>query len=196
MAEGEGASPSPRRGSIPGRGFLGATLVLLGLPGAGKSTVGPLVAEALGRRFVDLDAEIERRAGCSIAELFARDGEQAFRALERSITAELVGPGLAPIVLSPGGGWVEAPEHRAMLGPSVVAVYLRVSPGVAVERMGSSVRGRPLLATGNPVTSVEQLLARRESFYLQSRHTVSVDSMSPEQVASSIVALARGEIAD
>lgn len=176
--------------------FGGASLVLLGLPGAGKSTVGPLVAAALGRRYVDLDAEIARRAGRSIAAIFAVEGEAAFRAMERAVTAELLTPGAVPLVLSPGGGWVEDPANRAWLGAGAVAVYLRVSPEVALRRMGEAVADRPLLAGADPAQALSRILARRESFYLQSPHTVSVDSMTPDAVASSIVALARGHPRD
>ena len=174
----------------------GAHLVLLGLPGAGKSTVGPLVAQALGRRYVDLDAEIERRAGRSVAAIFAADGEAAFRAQERAVTAELLTAGSDPLVLSPGGGWVEDPANRALLGVRAFAVYLRVSPAVALQRMGGAVADRPLLAGADPAAALSRILARREPFYLQSQHTVSVDSMPPDAVASSIVALARGHPRD
>ncbi|MCE9600718.1 MAG: shikimate kinase [Gemmatimonadetes bacterium] len=164
--------------------------MLLGLPGAGKSTVGPLVAEALGRAFVDLDLEIERHERRSIAEIFAAHGEGAFRALERVRSAELLARGNAAIVLAPGGGWVEDPENRALMAASCVAVYLRVSPAVAVARMGTGTATRPLLAGDDPEKKLGELLARRESLYLQSQYTLSVDSMTPADVASSIVALA------
>lgn len=165
-------------------------LVLLGLPGAGKSTVGPLVARALGRGFVDLDHEIERRDGRSVAMIFAALGEGAFRALESEMTAELLAKGRPPIVLAPGGGWVEDPAHRALLGSVATAVYLRVSPAVAVARMGPATEVRPLLAGGDAERKLVEVLARREAMYVLSQHTVSVDSMTPSEVASSIVALA------
>ena len=164
--------------------------MLLGLPGAGKSTVGPLVALALGRAFVDLDLEIERREGRSVAAIFAAQGAGAFRALECALTVELLEKEGPPIVLAPGGGWVEDPAHRALLGAGAIAVYLRVSPAVAVARMGPATEARPLLAGGEPERKLREVLARRESLYMQSQHTVSVDSMTPGEVASSIVALA------
>lgn len=177
-------------------GHAGAHLVLLGLPGAGKSTVGPLVAKALGRAFVDLDHEIERRVGLSVGAIFAERGEAAFRRLEREATADLLAPASSPIVLAPGGGWVEDASNRALLGPRAVAVYLRVDPAVAIARMGGATETRPLLAGGDPAEKLAGILARREALYMQSQHTVSVDSMTPEQVASSIVALASSDFAD
>jgi shikimate kinase len=170
--------------------------VLLGLPGAGKSTVGPLIADALGRPFVDLDGEIEHREGRSVAELFATRGEAAFRAAERALTAQLLAAGAAPVVLSPGGGWIEDPANRAQLGASACAVYLRVSEATAITRMGAELALRPLLAGADPASKLAELLARREPFYLQAEYTLSNDSLSPAQAASSIVALASGETGD
>lgn len=171
-------------------------LVLLGLPGAGKSTVGPLVARALGCRFVDLDAEIERREGRTVARIFAEAGEGAFRAAERALTSELLGADAEPLVLAPGGGWIEDAAHRALLGRGLVAVYLRVSPELALQRMGDAMWARPLLAGPDPVATLRELLRRREPFYLQAQHVVSVDSMTPAELASSIVALASIERQD
>lgn len=171
-------------------------LVLLGLPGAGKSTIGPLVATGLGRRFVDLDAEIEHREGRSVAAIFTDAGEAYFRAAERALTAELLAPEADPIVLSPGGGWVEDPANRAHLGDGVGAVYLRVSVAVAVYRMGALIGARPLLAGADPGGKLTGLLRRRESFYLQAEYTVSTDTMTPFEVAASIVALASTENRD
>lgn len=170
--------------------------MLLGLPGAGKSTVGPLVARALRREFVDLDAEIERREGRSVRTIFAVEGEPAFRSLERRLTAELLASSGPPIVLAPGGGWVEDPTNREWLGRGVVAVYIRVSPAVAIARMGAAAETRPLLAGGDAERKLEAVLARRESLYMQSQHTVSAETMTPAEIASSIVALASIEFAD
>lgn len=180
----------PTRTAGTPRALRDAHLVLLGLPGAGKSTVGPLVAEALGRAFVDLDLEIERRERRSITEIIASRGEGAFRALERACSADLLATGHSPIVLAPGGGWVEDAENRALLAARCVAVYLRVSPTVAVARMGTETEARPLLAGGDPEKKLRELLARRDPLYMQSQHAFSVDSMTPAEVASSIVALA------
>lgn len=165
-------------------------ILLVGLPGAGKSTVGPLVARALGLPFVDLDQAIERAAGVSVAEVFEREGEGGFRRREGEATRSLSGA----MVLAPGGGWLEDPRNRQALSGGVLSVYLRIDPEVALQRLsapGSPVR--PLLEGPEPLQRLRGLLARREAAYLQSDHTVMVDSMSPEEVASSIVAIASGE---
>lgn len=174
----------------PARALGARHLVLLGLPGAGKSTIGPLVARALGREFVDLDAAIESREGRPVREIFATAGEAAFRRAERDLTATLLAPGRSPVVLAPGGGWIEDASNRAWLGEGAAAVYLRVSVPVALARMGAAVEARPLLAGADPAAKLDELLRRRGPFYLQAEYTLSSDTMSPESAASSIVALA------
>jgi len=166
-------------------------IVLVGLPGAGKSTVGPLVADALGWAFVDLDREIERVTGRSIPEVFAQAGEAGFRHLEREATTRLAGVG--PLVLAPGGGWLETAGNLEALGTSVTTILLAVSPAVAARRLGAGGGGRPLLAGGEPTVRLQEILARREPLYVQANHTVSTDSLSPSEVASIIVALASRE---
>jgi len=180
----------------PARALGARHLVLLGLPGAGKSTIGPLVARALGREFVDLDAAIEAREGRTVLEIFASAGEAAFRHAERALTAELLAPERPPLVLAPGGGWIEDLANRERLGEAAAAVYLRVSVAVALARMGGAVTSRPLLAGADPAVKLDELLRRRGPFYLQAEYTLSSDSMTPEAAASSIVALASGSRPD
>lgn len=171
-------------------------IVLVGLSGAGKSTVGPLVCaqlDAAGHhdwRFVDLDAEIEAKAGRTIPEIFARQGEAAFRKLERSVSREVAASGR--IVVATGAGWIELRDAVAEMLHRSTAIYLQVRPEVAAARIHAQGGGRPLLGGENPGVKLRKLLERREALYLQANHTVSVDSMSPDQVASYIVALATG----
>lgn len=170
-------------------------VVLLGLPGAGKSTVGALVAARLGWAFVDLDAVIEADVGASVAEIFAREGEAGFRAREHAATLSLVremATGARRVVLSPGGGWVEDPANLTALGPEIVSVYLRVKPIIALGRLGDAAASRPLIAGRNSGEALGVILRRRESSYLQANHTVNTDSMTPGEVCDSIVALASG----
>jgi len=163
-------------------------IVLVGLPGAGKSTVGPLVAQQLQWAFVDLDHEIERTAGRAVAEIFATEGEEGFRRRERGATLAMAEwPGL---VLAPGGGWLLDPSNLRALGEGTEVVHLQVSPAVAAARLGPQAAQRPLLAGSNTVQRLEELWRERESIYLQANHTLSVDLLSPEAAASYIVALA------
>ena len=163
-------------------------IVLVGLPGAGKSTVGPLVARSLDWSFVDLDQEIERTAGRTVPEIFAAEGEAGFRRREREATLAMAErPGL---VLAPGGGWLLDPSNLRALGEGTEVVHLRVSPAIAAARLGPEAARRPLLAGSNTVQRLEELWRARESVYLQANHTLSVDLLSPEAAASYIVALA------
>lgn len=164
-------------------------VVLLGLPGAGKSTVAPRVAAALGWRWVDVDRAIEAAAGIPVVEIFARQGEAFFRAWERRVTAQVLAEA-TPVVLAPGAGWVEDPSHQRLLGTGLVGVHLQVAPSTAAARLQGSAERRPLLGEDDPTTHLTAILARRKHLYLQAKHTVSVDSMTSDEVAAIIVALA------
>ncbi|MBI1809937.1 MAG: shikimate kinase [Gemmatimonadetes bacterium] len=163
-------------------------IILVGLPGSGKSTVGAALAAAIGRAFLDFDEEIARRAGRTVAEIFAADGEAHFRAAERALTAEL--QGAEPMVLAPGGGWIATPGNLELLRPPGTVVYLAVSPLTALDRMGSEVVTRPLLAATERAEALEALLERRKPLYLQANHVVSTDLLAPDDVVRRIVALA------
>lgn len=177
-------------GRAPGPGALLRHLVLVGLPGAGKSTVGERVARRLARRFVDLDAEVERRAGMRIAEIFARHGERAFRDYELALTRELALE--PPLVLSPGGGWVLQPETLALLRGVASIIYLRVSPEVALRRMAEGVSARPLLVGLDPLSTLRALLREREPHYLAADHVVNTDHIDVQEVTIMVAELARG----
>jgi shikimate kinase len=169
-------------------------IVLVGLPGSGKSTVGPIVAGRLDWRFIDLDREIERQHGGSVATIFGQMGETAFRRLEHAATRQLLDA--EGLVLAPGGGWALDPRNLDVFRDRAVTVYLRVSPEVAHRRMSTGVESRPLLAGADPLIRLEALLRTRESAYVQANHEVATDSMSPQQVADTIVALAMGSRRD
>jgi len=163
-------------------------IVLVGLPGAGKSTVGRLVAAALGAPFVDLDELIERNAGKSIARVFAEDGESAFRALE----AELGGAALAgpPAVVAPGAGFFARDVTRAMTRGSGLVVYLETGPEEAAARLGSAA-GRPLLEGGETGERMAALLAVRGASYRGADRTVPTGGRRPDEIAAAVVSLAR-----
>ncbi len=162
-------------------------LVLVGLPGAGKSTVGARVARHLGRAFLDFDVEIARREGMSISEIFAQRGESYFRELEHSLTNEC--RARDHMVLSPGGGWVTRADTVALLRPPAILIYLKLSPAAALRRMGNRVEARPLLARRNPRGELEQLLASRHAAYEAADLVIDVEHLYPQRVAERIVAL-------
>ncbi len=169
-------------------------LILVGLPGAGKSTVGPLAARELGWAYLDLDELIEQRTGHSVADIFTEQGEAAFRELERTLTIEL--RTLPPMVLSPGGGWVTTPGNVELLRPPGTMFYLEVSVSTALSRMGVGVEARPLLAGPDAEGKLGALLDARKTSYLQANHTVSVEMLTPTAIAHRIVALARAATTD
>ena len=143
-------------------------LVLVGLPGSGKSAVGRRVASRHGATFIDLDDQIERETGRSIPELFASDGEAAFRALEREAVAALGPADTFPQlrrVISPGGGAIVDPRNRWALYRGRVPVWLDVRTEVLAQRLRRSPNVRPLIQGGDPMGRIRQLAAARERFY-------------------------------
>ena len=164
-------------------------LILVGLPGSGKSTVGSALARELGRTFLDFDAEIARREGMTISEIFAIKGEPTFRQLEHGLTEEL--RELGGMVLSPGGGWVTRMDTVALVRPPSRLIYLRIRPGTAIARMGRSVAGRPLLTRPNPVGELERLLDERRIAYESSDYVVDVERVAISEVVRRIVAAVR-----
>jgi len=158
-------------------------VVLVGAPGSGKSTVGALLAERLRLPFTDVDEVIEQAAGRSVTEIFADDGEPAFRALEEAATAELLGE---PGVLSLGGGAVLSATTRSRLHGHRV-VWLQVGAATAVKRVGLS-QARPLLL-GNVRGRLMQLLAERAPLYAEvATETVNTDELSAEAVVEALAA--------
>ena len=160
-------------------------LILVGLPGAGKSTVGALLAGRLGRTFLDFDAEIERREGATIASIFAERGEQAFRALERSLTEEL--RELGNMVIAPGGGWVGNPETVALLRPPAKLIYLRVRPETALKRLGTAAGTRPLLNRPDPAAELQRLYEERRAQYQAADIEIGAELHAPQEVTEEIL---------
>lgn len=163
-------------------------MLLVGLPGSGKSTVGRRVARQLGRPFLDFDSEIERREGKAIAQIFAESGEPGFRALELALTKELAqGSGM---ILAPGGGWTTIPGATALLRPPARMIYLRVKAEVAIGRILRGRRIRPLLQTADPLETLRTLLAEREAGYLEADHVIDVEVVKSQQLIATIARLA------
>ncbi|ATY16296.1 shikimate kinase [Amycolatopsis sp. AA4] len=159
--------------------------VVIGPPGSGKSTVGPLLAAALGVTFRDTDDDIVARAGRAISDIFADDGEPAFRALEE----EAVAAALAEHdgVLSLGGGAPLTPGTRARLQGHTV-VFLNVGLAAGVQRTGMS-SARPLLAGINPRATFKALLDQRLPVYREvATVEIETDKRTPEEVVAAAVA--------
>ena len=169
-------------------------LILVGLPGAGKTTLGAALAAALNRNFLDLDAEIERREGSSVAEIFGARGEKHFRELEKKVTQEL--RDIGGYVVAPGAGWMTNPGCLELVRPPSILIYLQIDPARALKRMGAQSVARPLLKRPDPLAELTKLLAEREPIYLLADHTVRVDYRNEKEVTASIVAIARPESQD
>jgi 3-dehydroquinate synthase len=159
-------------------------IFLIGLSGSGKSTTGRLLAERLGWGFIDTDREIEREAGATVAEIFAREGEAAFR--QRELRALEAAAAHEPVVVATGGGAPTIPAARPILGTGFV-VWLAVSPEVAARRILAAPNGseRPLLA-GDPRARLEALLQARIDLYRAADAAVDCDELTPEEQAEEI----------
>jgi shikimate kinase len=156
--------------------------VLVGPPGAGKTTVGELLAERLGVTFRDTDADVERTAGMSVSDIFVTEGEDHFRALERAAVAAALAT--HPGVLALGGGAVLDPATRAALAGHAV-VYLAVGPADAAKRVGLA-RDRPLLIEA-PRTRLAAMLRERAPHYVEvASITVDTSGREPAEVADAV----------
>jgi shikimate kinase len=153
---GGGQRPAERRASIRGNIFL------VGLMGAGKTSVGRRLARRLGKTFYDCDEEIERVTGVKIPVIFDIEGEAGFRAREARMLAELALR--SDIVLATGGGAVLSAENRKLLAENGVVVYLRAVATDLWARTRQD-RNRPLLSTDQPLAKLEQLFAERDPLY-------------------------------
>jgi shikimate kinase len=157
-------------------------VLLIGFMGAGKSTVGRLLAERLGIPFIDLDGEIERAAGgVSVSEIFSTSGEAAFREFERVALRSVADR--APAVVACGGGVVLDDDNRRMLRALGSVVYLEVDADEALARIGTTA-GRPLLEQGNAAETARALLSARETLYRSTADIViDTSGLEPEAVA-------------
>jgi shikimate kinase len=159
-------------------------VILTGLPGSGKSTVGRALAERIEWDFVDLDAEIVRRAGRPVSLIFSESGEERFRDLEALATSEL--RDRQRVVIAPGGGWVTRPETVSLLRPPARLVYLRIGLEVAAERIRDGADERPLLAGPDLPERLNSLLKVREAAYSTADLTVNAELIVDEVLTQCI----------
>ncbi|MDP9176565.1 MAG: shikimate kinase [Gemmatimonadota bacterium] len=138
-------------------------IVLVGLPGVGKTTVGRAVARLLHYPFVDFDTEIEHREHATVAQIFERKGEAYFRTLESALTRELAGS--KGTVMATGGGWVTNSDSMALLRSTGRMIYLRATPETVLARMAAGRARRPLLDGSDPVGAIKRLYQARRALY-------------------------------
>jgi len=161
-------------------------LILVGMMGAGKTTIGDLLADRLGWRSFDSDAQIIADTGHSVPELFAAEGEAAFRAEEERVLTEAL-TGDEPVVVSAAGGVVLSPSNRELLARSGMVVWLRADPEVLARRVGDGV-GRPLL-DDDPASALAALdEVRRPLYESVASLVVDVDARTPDEVVEQILA--------
>ncbi len=160
-------------------------IILVGFMASGKSHVGRILSERTGLPLVDADSVIVERAGKSIEQIFAYEGENAFRALERQVIAELCQDN-GQIISAGGGAFVDPDNRRVMLQGGTV-FCLQASPETVYQRLkadnDSGQAVRPLLAGADPLGRIRELLAQRAEAYGQAHHCIDTDELTPEEVA-------------
>jgi shikimate kinase len=163
-------------------------LVLIGLMGAGKTTVGEACAARLGRPFVDTDRIVEAQTGESVAEIFTTGGEATFRVLEKQAVADACASP-QPLVISCGGGAVLDPDGRRQIRASGVVVWLRASPAVLAARARDHLPDRPLLPSTGAQQELERLAELRAAAYEGAAHVaVDTDGHSVEETVDAVLA--------
>jgi len=160
-------------------------IVLVGLSGSGKSTIGRALAERLGRPFLDTDALIVQRAGKPIPQVFAEQGEAAFRAIEREAVAEAAAN--PPAVIATGGGAPVDPDNRRALWDGNLVIWLDAPVEVLTGRVGGAGPGRPLLA-GDAATRLQELRAAREPTYSTAHLRVDTAALDIPAAVETILA--------
>jgi shikimate kinase len=162
-------------------------IVLVGLMGSGKSTVGKRLAWELGRPWIDTDAHIVEQEGRSIAEIFAKEGEPYFRKQEAEAIAWALGQPAR--VISVGGGAFAQEANLQKILRKAFAVYLSATPETLAARVSRKQKSRPLVAgEADPTQRLRELLTAREPFYAQAHVRVECDALSHEQVVAKILA--------
>lgn len=174
----------PPFGWLPAQ-FTGRSIVLVGLMGSGKTNVGRRLAARLGLQFRDADAEIEKAAGCTIAELFARYGEPQFRDEERRVMRQLLAAD--PLVLATGGGAFMDAETRSILRREAVSIWLRCGLPTLLQRV-LSCKDRPLLQDSDPAAVMQRLVQERDPTYAEADLVIDSADESPEATTSNVYA--------
>ncbi len=162
-------------------------LALIGYRGTGKSTVGQILADRLGKSFIDADLEIEFQAGCSIASIFSDQGESTFRDIESSVLINLT-KRAADAVLATGGGVILRESNRLALRRFGFIVWLTAQADTLTDRLGSDPAGRPALTSAGLLGEIQEVLESRQPLYRAVADvSIATDGRSPEEVAQEIL---------
>jgi shikimate kinase len=164
----------------------------IGLMGAGKSTVGHLLADRLGWGYVDVDELIEQRTGCTVGALWEVGGEDAYRPFERDIVIEVLSSDERSVLATPGGVVLDKDATHAIEAGDVVAVYLRARPETLARRIGGDDQSRPLL-DDHPEEALRTMFTARDHCYEElADHVVQVDDLGPGETADAVIDVLTG----
>lgn len=161
-------------------------VVLVGMMAAGKSHLGRILAAALDCDFVDTDTVIEQKTGLSIAEIFARRGEQEFRDIEQATIAQFLTAGAGLRVIATGGGAIMRPASAALIFGDTISVWVRASIPTILKRTARG-RARPLLQNANPQKVIEDLMAARNDMYARADIVIDTDDTTPAWMKTRIL---------
>ena len=159
-------------------------IILVGLSGCGKTSIGRAAARELHWPFIDFDTEIEHRQHMSIPEIFARHGEARFRELEQDLTRELVT--CKGTIMSAGGGWITNREAVALLRPTGRIIYLRASPEVLVARLATARVPRPLLQVPDPLGTLTSMYEARKPLYEEADLIIETEVFDKKQLIEQV----------
>jgi shikimate kinase len=159
-------------------------VILVGLSGSGKTSIGRAAARELHWPFIDFDTEIEHRRHASVEQIFAREGEARFRELERELTAELVT--CSGTIMSAGGGWITNREAVALLRETGRIIYLRASPTLLVARLAAARVPRPLLKVPAPLDALTRMYEARRPFYEEADLVIDTEVFDRKQLIEQV----------
>ena len=169
------------------------SIVLVGMPGSGKTSIGRRLAQHLGLEFIDADQEIEAAAGMSIADIFSRHGEPYFRAGEARVIARLLDK--APQVVATGGGAFVNPDTRALVRARALSVWLKADVDLLLRRVKRK-NDRPLLRVDDPEAVLRRLLSEREASYAEADLTITSLDVPHEAVVEALVQALKNKLAE
>lgn len=159
-------------------------VILVGLSGSGKTSIGRAAARELHWPFIDFDTEIEHRQHASVQEIFAREGEARFRELERQLTSELVT--CSGTMMSAGGGWITNREAVALLRGTGRIIYLRASPELLVARLATARVPRPLLEVPDPLDALTRMYEARRPLYEEADLVIDTEVFDRKQLIEQV----------
>lgn len=166
---------------------LDRPLVLIGMPASGKTSLGRGLSHVLNLAFIDLDRDIEIRAGRRITSIFETDGEAAFRDLESAALADVLQKNPGPCVISTGGGAVLRPANRELIFGGSCSIWVKASIPSLLERTAKDTH-RPLLKNKDPEKTLRDLESTRTALYQEAHIAVDTDHRNPEQIIPEIIA--------